>query len=135
MVHATSAALKDILERQEIDSECPVTTSSQGQLIYPNEKLKTLAKVLKSKASYKMKDTLLQSSCIISTCLCMSGLPPSDDTKVSFRINWTNSVDAELPCKKRDSVFSLSLSLSVSLSHTHLPDKAGESTLLSRSGG
>lgn len=56
MVHATSAALKDILERHEIDSQCPVTTSSQGQLIYPNDKLKTLAKVLKSKASYKMKE-------------------------------------------------------------------------------
>lgn len=56
MVHATSAALKDLLERQEIDSECPVTTSSQGQLIYPNETLKTSAKVSKSKASYKMKE-------------------------------------------------------------------------------
>ena len=56
MVHATSAALKDIRERQEIDSECAVTTSSQGQLIYPNEMLETSAKVSKSKASYKMKE-------------------------------------------------------------------------------
>ena len=29
----------------------------------------------------------------------------NDDTKVSFRINWTNPVDVERPCKQRDSVF------------------------------